>query len=406
MSAFSGALAGRARSPLIAAIGSSFWVAWAPVLVVWVVSRLFYLGCGIVGHAAVPRVSSIGVNDRSEALGYWANWDGEWFSGVALNGYDTEAATAFFPLYPLLVRAGVEVGLGVAIAAILVSTLATLTGLYFVYALALRWYGQQAALAAILTLAFFPTAFFLNAAYSDALFLALTAGSMWALYVRREIVIAGVFAYFAALTRNIGGLLLLPLGYEWLRNRREFGGRGLAGVVLPVAGFGSYALYLWLRMGDPLLFSKAYAENWDRTLVSPLQTIRDGFDHAGDGIVYLLPGTVLDTAAEQPPILLSNTLNFWALMFVFAALVLAVRRVRVGLLLYAAPAVLGALALNSPTLPPLVSYSRYVVVVFPLFLAIGVVLAKRRVALTAWLAVSALIGGYLTILFTSGRWVA
>lgn len=380
---------------------------WVRVLAVWAISRAFFFVFGAIGHEAVRQSHVRGLYPEPlGSLSYWAHWDGRWLAHIANSGYDTDAATAFFPLYPLVLRLGVEAGFGVALIGVAISTLATLAALYFLFAIGNAWYGERAALAAIVTLAFFPTAFYLNAVYSDPLFLALTAGALWALYVRRQLLLAGAFAAFAALTRNIGGLLLLPLAYEWVRNRREFGWTGLAGVAGPVAGVLAYALYLWERSGNPLLFSEAYEQNWHRSFGNPLITLRDGFAHAHDGVAYLVPGRVLETASTLPATLLSNTLNFCFLGFACLTLILAARRVPPGVLLYAIPAALGPLALNDTRGLPLISYPRYVLVVFPLFLALAAVLARSRLALVAWTVGSATVGAYLTVLFASWRWVA
>jgi hypothetical protein len=380
---------------------------WVPVLAVWAVSRVFFFVFGAVGHELVRQAHVRGVYPEPlGSLSYWAHWDGRWLAHIATNGYDTDAATAFFPLYPLVLRVGAETGVGVAMIGVAISSLATLAALYFVFALGQAWYGERAALAAIVTLAFFPTAFYLNAVYTDPLFLALTAGALWALYVRRRLLLAGAFAALAALTRNIGGLLVLALAYEWVRNRREFGWTGLAGVAGPIAGVVAYALYLWERSGNPLLFSQAYEQNWERSFGNPLITLRDGFAHAHDGVSYLVPSRVLETASTLPATLLSNTLNFCFLGFACLTLILAARRVPPGVLLYAVPAALAPLALTDARGLPLISYPRYVLVVFPLFLALAAVLARSRLALVAWTVASATLGAYLTILFASWRWVA
>jgi hypothetical protein len=59
--------------------------------------------------------------------------------------------------------------------------------------------------------------------YTEALFVALSAGSFWAAAVRRDLLLAGVLGALAAATRYLGVLLLIPLGCEWLSSRREFG---------------------------------------------------------------------------------------------------------------------------------------------------------------------------------------
>lgn len=373
---------------------------------IWAVSRAFFFAVGALGHAFLRPGDVIGAYPEPlGALSYWAHWDGRFFAHIALNGYDSRSATAFFPGYPLLLRAGVEAGLGVAVAAVVVSSLATLAGLYFVYELGRKWYGEREALAATAALALFPTAFFLNAAYSEPLFLALSAGAVWALYVRRDILLAGALGYAAAGTRNLGFLLVLPLAYEWLRDRRSFGWLGLIGVVGPPIGLATYVIYLWRASGEPLLFSLVYRQNWGREFGNPLRTLWHGLERAPDGVDYLLPTRVFETSSVNPPFLLSNTLNVLFLAFALATLALAVRRVPIGVLLFAVPAAIGPLALDLSGLP-LISYPRYVLVVFPLFLALGPTLARSRLALGVWLFVSAALGAYLTLLFVTWRWVA
>lgn len=380
---------------------------WVIVLAVWAASRSFFFVVGAIGHAFVGQAQVIG--DFPAPLGvfsYWAHWDGRWFAHIAANGYDTDTATAFFPLYPLTIRAGAETGLGVALAGVLVSSLAALAALYFVYELGRSWYGERAALVSILTLAFFPTAFYLNAVYSDPLFLALSAGSLWALYVRRDLMLAGLFACFAAATRNIGVLLLLPMAYEWARGpRTTTGWRAALGFTAPLAGLGSYLLYLWLEKGEPLLFLRAYQEKWGRGFGNPLEKMSSALRHSGDGFVFLWPDRMFSTSSAAPPYVLSNTLNLWFLLFACCALILAVRRIPRGALLYTVPAAFGPLFRDSTDLP-LNSYSRYVLVVFPLFLALGAILAQSWKATLTWLLASASLGAYLTLLFVTWRWVA
>jgi hypothetical protein len=380
--------------------------AWRPVLVVWAASRAFFLAVGALGHAFLKPGDVIGAYPEPLGdLSYWAHWDGRWFGHIALHGYDSVAATAFFPVYPALVRGGVQLGLGVAVAGVLVSTLATLFALYFVYALGREWYDERAALASTLSVAFFPTAFFLNAVYSDPVFLAFTAGCLWGVYVRRDLLIAGLFGYLAAGTRNLGVLLVLPLAWEWLRDRRRQGWLGLVGVAGPVMGLLTYVIYLWRGTGEPLLFSLAYRQNWGREFGSPWDTTRHAFERAGDGVDYLLPWRAFETSSVNPGFLLSNTLGVAFLVFAVAALVLTAFRVPFGAFLFAVPATLGPLTLDLGGLP-LISYPRYVIVVVPIFLALGSVLAKSRVALACWLVLNAAVGAYLTLLFVTWRWVA
>ena len=341
-------------------------------------------------------------------MNYWAHWDGAWYSEIATEGYAERApaSTAFFPLYPMLVRLGSAIGGGPALWGVLVSLLSTLFALYFLFRIAEKLYGARVARAATLAFAFFPTAFFLNAVYTEALFVALSAGAIWAAYVRRDLLLAGLLGSLAAATRNLGILLLMPLLFEWLRNRREFGVGGLAALGLVPAGLLGYAVFLWGRFGDPMVFARQQEEYWGRTLTSPVETAGDAWRTAREGLEYFLdPAALFLSTSAEPALEASNTLNL-----VFLGLFLVLMGVGFAVLppelsLYAFVGTLLPVLTPSPAFP-LMSMPRFVLGAFPIFLVLGFILSRSKPALVLWLAFSTGAGVALTALFTTWRWVA
>ena len=395
--------------PTSATKGSSSRGAWAFVLVVFAASRLLFFVAGALAAAYLPQAEPAGNPlEPPGFLNYWAHWDGAWYSEIATEGYGERApaSTAFFPLYPMLMRLGTAIGGGPALWGVLLSLLFTPIALFFLYRIAEELYDARAARAATLALAFFPTAFFLNAAYTEAPFLAFTTGSVWAAYVRRDLLLAGLLGALAAATRNLGVLLLIPLVVEWARNRREFGVGGLAGMALIPAGLLAYAAFLWGRFGDPLVFARQQSEYWGRTLASPATTAADAWGAARAGAGYVLdPATLfLDTSA-RPALEASNTVN---LLFLFIFLVLMGVGFVVlppGLSLYTFMIVLLPVLTPAPSFP-LMSLPRFLLGAFPIFLVFGYLLSKNKSALVLWLLFSAGAGVALTALFTTWRWVA
>jgi hypothetical protein len=383
--------------------------AWTFVLLAFALSRLLFLGGGALAAAFLPQAEPAG--DPLEPpgfLNYWAHWDGAWYSQIATEGYGERApaSTAFFPLYPMLVRLGASIGGGPALWGVLISLLSALFALFFVYRIAERLYDVPVARAATLTLAFFPTAFFLNAVYTEALFLALTAGTFWAAYVRRDLLLAGLLGALAAATRNLGVLLLLPLFLEWLRFRREFGLRGLFELALVPSGLLAYAAFLWVRFGDPLLFAAQQSAYWGRELTSPVTTASRAWGAAGEGVKYVMEPVMLflDTSAG-PTLEASNVLNL-----VFLAVFLVLMGIGFGVLppglsVYTFVLVLLPVLTPSPSFP-LMSMPRFVLGAFPVFLVLGYLLSRSRLALVVWLILSSGLGVALTALFTTWRWVA
>lgn len=397
----------RERARAVLAAGVRTRSAWRTVLVVWLASRAFFLAVGALAATFVEDAShELAMPRPGGVLAYWANWDGAWYVRISAEGYRSSASTAFFPVYPLVVRAGTELGGSAAVWGVVVSSLALLFALYFLYRLAEERWGPDVATASTLALAFFPTAFFLNAVYTEALFLAMTTGALWAVYVRRDLLLAGFFAYFAGATRNVGVVLALPLAYEWLRHRREFGWESVLGVLAAPAGLATYALYLWKGTANPLLFALAQRETWGRSPSSPLTTLENAWNAARGGTTYLRdPGAVLESRAWDPSFALSCATDLIVLALSVALLAVGLMRLPAGLALYAVPLALGPLFTASNFLP-LMSLSRYVLVAFPLVLVLGILLARSWILLVPVIAASAAAGAYFTVLFTTWRWVA
>jgi hypothetical protein len=383
--------------------------AWLFVFVAFVSSRLLFLGVGAVAVAVLPQADPAGDPlGPSGFLGYWANWDGAWYAEIVAEGYGERApaSTAFFPLYPLLVKLGTAVGGGPAFWGVLVSLAATFFALFFVYGISEKLYDARAARAATLCLAFFPTAFFLNAVYTEALFLALTTGTIWAAIVRRNFLVAGLLGALAAATRNVGVLLLIPLLWELVRHRRELGWRGVFGVAFVPAGLAAYAAYLWARFGDPLVFVRQQGDYWNREISGPLTTLGDAWEAAGIGLEYVLdPATLFLGTDATPALEASNVLNLAFLAFFLVVALAGLFVLPFGLSIYAGLLVLLPVLTPSPRFP-LMSLPRFVLGAFPVFLVLGYFLSRSKWTLATWLVISAVLGVALTAMFVTWRWVA
>jgi len=387
------------------------------VLAVYAASRLFYLISGSLLAYLVPTSSfqRVTLDVPSGRMNIWSHWDGEHYVTLAIGGYlhpPDNVSPAFFPLYPLLMRSFAELfGGPISKAALsvwgpLISLLFLPFAFYFIYHIALEGWGERVARGTVLILAFFPTTFFLNAAYTESLFLALSAGSMWAMRVRKDLLLACVLAGFTAATRNVGIFLVVPLMYEWIKDVERFRWRGVYLLLAP-GGLFAYMVYLWVRFGDPLLFYSAQ-ESWGRQATGPLDTASRAWGAAVEGAGRLLDPDVwahpsLSNVANQ----LAGASNFFNLaFFVFAMVVLlpGSRYLPLSLTVYGLLLVAPATLFGTPG-SPLMGTPRYVLVAFPVFIVLAL-LFRNRVLLGGWLVVSTLLSLVLCGLFVSWRFVA
>ena len=152
-----------------------------------------------------------------------ARWDSVWYLRIADSGYGESAPrAAFFPLYPLLVRAlatpfGASEG-ALLVAAYAVSLAAFLAALVLLYRLTELELGRRLARPTLLLLAVFPAALYFGAPYSESLFLLLAVGAFYAARTGSW-AWAGACAGLASATRSAGLLLLIPLAMLWWSSR-------------------------------------------------------------------------------------------------------------------------------------------------------------------------------------------
>src|SRR3954451_8890477 len=151
-----------------------------------------------------------------------ARWDSVWYLAIAHDGYpaDDPRRAAFFPLYPLLVRAGNTVVGSPIVAGALVSVACFAVALVLLRRLTEIELGAPAARAAVWAIALFPGAVFFSAVYSEALYLALSVGCLYAARTARW-GWAGAAGALGAATRSAGVLLVVPLAMLWWTSRQR-----------------------------------------------------------------------------------------------------------------------------------------------------------------------------------------
>jgi hypothetical protein len=335
------------------------------------------------------------------ALAVWGRWDAEHYIKIATDGY-SGTEMAFFPLYPLLIRAIGALTGNHLVAGLLISNIASFFGLLFFYKLVEHQYDRAVAHRATFYISIFPTAVFFSAVYSESLFFALTVGSFY--YIReRKWIAAGVLGYFAALTRVEGVLLAVPFLIEWLTVVFTSGPspaealhntfkwpvssilRPLAGLVLVPLGLLSYMAYLWVLRGDPLYFSHVQA-HWGRHLAYPWESVTHSLKIVTQSHV---PQAIANSAIE---------VAFTALMV--AILIAGFWRLRPSYSVYMALSIVVPMSTSS-----LMSMPRFALVLFPMFVMLALWGARPSVN-NAIVAFSLPILGLYTVLFADWYWVA
>ncbi len=353
----------------------------------------------------------------------WAHWDGVWFIRIAADGYGAhQNSQAFFPLYPLLVRAVSWVAGDFVIAGVLVSLTCYAGAMILLYQLVKEDFGASAGAWTIVFISLFPTALVFQAVYSESLFLLLSV-ACFAAARRGNWLAAGLAGLLATATRSSGLALLVPLAFMWWEQRHAIALRlpggpqaraprlrrptlaSLACLLLVPAGLALYMAHLWATFGDPLLFGQVQA-SWGRAFAAPWASIWHGAVEAIRGTGWLLangPGELLGTRNDSggmPLEVLGNLYEFAGLLAALVLLALCWRRLPAAYTVYALAAFLFPLFYPAAG-RPLSNLPRFVLADFPLFIALAVTLAPHRIARWVVAAVMAALLIVGTVYFAS-----
>jgi Gpi18-like mannosyltransferase len=341
------------------------------VMSIFLATRLAFLLLTYFGRALVHDPALVGKDNMGLGTGYlldaWLYRDSQWYLTIVQDGYHYfgpghRSAVAFFPVYPLLVKAlhGLT-AIDLDLCTMIVSNVAFLGAMIFLYKLCAREYGVATARRATFYMAIFPTAFFTFAPYSESLFLLCSIASFY--YMRGERWwLAGIFGGLAAATRVLGVLLLLAFAWEYLHSRhfqlRRIRLDALAGALIP-AGLGAYMLYLYGLTGDPMAFVKS-AAGWNRDATWPWQVLTTSLED--------VPKTAQYGQYLQAHALIENGLVIACLLLLLAG----IRRIPFSFILYglACIAVLLSAPVASSTVP-VTSMSRYVLVLAPIYIVLA-----------------------------------
>lgn len=316
----------------------------------------------------------------------WNRWDATHYLKLAEQGYTATGprrfSIVFYPLYPWLIHAVAFVCRSYFWSALLVSGIASIcAGLLFRRLVALDQTATMARLA-VWFLFIFPTAYFLHIGYSESLFLALVLGCLLAARMQFWAV-AGVCGALACLTR-VNGLLLIPtlLVEAWLHYRvtRRFEWRWLW-IAVAGLGFVGYLLLNYRVTGDPLAFTQMMEKQWYKKIAPPWLGLRD---------VWLrIPHFNLTEGLHE----------FVFIVFSFLCTVWCWVKLRPT---YAVWMTLNWLLINSTTY--VVSVPRYCLTLFPIFILLALVAAKRPLVGQLVSALSLLLLALFAMKFAHGTW--
>jgi Gpi18-like mannosyltransferase len=300
-------------------------------------------------------------------LDIWLRYDAIHYINIARVGYAAlePGDLNYPPLYPYLTRFFSYFTFGEeTLAGLLVSTIAMVFAFVLLYELIItRFQNPRLARETLLILGIYPTSFFFFGPYTEALFLLITIVFFMSVTYQRWI-LAGICVTLASVARLQGLVLILPLIIEIYRNHtyrsiQEIS-RPLLGLAIAPLGFAAF--YFWRASLNLASMTASFREFSKIAFVDPLTG------------VYLAGKQLLSTG---------NPLVFTELLsaLIFCCLIIWMLfqprfRKHYDLMIYSAGLMLVFLSKHGFIADPMPSMNRYVLSIFPAFIALAFILLK------------------------------
>ncbi|MEM2854074.1 MAG: mannosyltransferase family protein [Candidatus Bathyarchaeia archaeon] len=356
------------------------------VLLIVLASKVFVFSLGFMTTYLNEGPS----NPLSILMRQFCRWDGPHYIDIAKNWYVNKGEQrffiVFFPLYPLLIRLITFDWQYVNLSALLISNLSSIIAMVYLFKLVKLDFKEDVARRSVIYLSIFPTAYFLSAIYTEGLFLVLAITCIY--YARlKKWSTAGFLGMFSSLTRMTGLALLPALITEYL-NQQEWKLRKINikifWALFPLFGFFIYLLINYQTTGNFFAFIDMQRENWHEVF-DPLLGLKRAWE-------WTLTGNFPENITLGAAQLAFVTMGF------LGFLLSLVFRLRLSHSVYAFFA-----WATSVSMSWWISMPRYMLVIFPIFIVLGL-LGRRKIFNFVAIPVFLLLLSFFTFLFSKGAW--
>jgi hypothetical protein len=355
------------------------------VVAVWFATRaLVFLAAWIGGLALLQ--------DNGSITGYfdlWNRWETPYYLSIAEGGYfptgEFANNAAYFPGLALIIKAGLLVGISAPVTGMVVALIAGLAASLALSRLTNSVGGNGVWGVVAWTIA--PVAVFIAAPWAEALFAGL---AFWAWWKARQgaWLAAGLLAGGAALVRINGLFLGVALIVLFLLSGEKRNRSGIA-LLAPFVVIAGYFAYLWSQSGDWKAWFTAQSVGWDRNFHDPvsafLNTYRLIFEF-NEGVGAPHSRFVIEILAVAALLALGVVMAIkrWWPEAIFVLLTV------------------GSLATSTYYY----SVPRTAVVLFPVWMLIGLWLSRRRWLGIAYVVIGVPVLVLVSMRFAQGQWIS
>ncbi|MEM7555500.1 MAG: hypothetical protein AAF378_15655 [Cyanobacteria bacterium P01_A01_bin.84] len=224
------------------------------ISILWLCSRVVICVAMLLIAPSLPTPSNGTMPELSWDVFY--GWDSIWYDRIISVGYEyvndgKQYSVAFFPLFPLVVKTVMSLGLSFRVAGTLVNNFAFLGALVVLYFWVEEKQGSQTAKWATAFFAWCPLSLYGTVIYTEGLFLLLSTLALRT-FGKRQHLWAGLWGALSTATRS-PGLALIP-AFLFIAFKERRGIKAYFCALSVSFGILLFSLYCQFKFGDAIAF--------------------------------------------------------------------------------------------------------------------------------------------------------
>lgn len=362
-----------------------------------IISRLIIYFIGYVYGLHELNINS-GFIESFDSM--WNKWDSIHYLNLAQNGYSASGENAklivFYPLYSLLVGITAKIFGNYLLSGVIVSNLCLGIGCYYLYKIVSLDFDEETAMRSVKYMLIYPFSFFFGIAYTESIFVALSIMSLY--YMRKnKWFLVGIFGFLAALTKNQGIILVIPAAMEYLLSSQTFDElrkKNFKNIVKNFFTKGIYMILIPLGTLIYFLINIVLFGNWNEFLFYQKKYFGNSFGNVFENIKGITHSAISPEDIFRLTYWIPCILSFLLVIFL---IFYSIGRLRIS---YSAYMLVFLLISFSPSW--LLSGSRYIMSLVPIYISLSVLAKRKEVDIVLTFA-STLLLGFYTLAFLLGR---
>lgn len=217
----------------------------------------------------------------SDTLQYY---DAEHYIDIALTGYTENYLYAFFPLFPLILKVIISLGISPMLGGVIINVLFSYLSTILISKISTDIYKNDDNLNKNILLIWFysPISLFITILYTESIFILLSLATFYYYKSKKNYILCGILLGLSVCSRSLASITFFVLFFFFVieiikyKDNRKTNFINLLKMYIPATIISClYPLYLYIKTGNWKYFADVQFSHWSRVPSTPLSMFKE-----------------------------------------------------------------------------------------------------------------------------------